>query len=183
MKELDGKQTLVTGAATETGRAIVQSFTEKGARVIAVDTTDDAVEQAIEELGLAEADEVITRGLDDSDLGSWWDLSNLIAAFYHNLDVFVHIPQGQPSESLPIAVDRLKQSLIHADQAVPGGVSVVVVSSGADETVRQVASQLTEEASRIRLSALVPSAPIDTAKAVVERVSIHTDSSKGVRHE
>lgn len=171
MREIEDRRTLVTGAATPVGRAIVAKLVDAGARVIAVDATDEAVEQAIDELGLAEADEVITRGLDDSDLGSWWDLSNLIAAFYHELDAFVHLPKGPTSASLPKAVDRLKQALKNADLAAPGGVSIVVVSSEVDETVESIASQLIEEGSGIRVSSIEPGEPSTTAKAVVECIA------------
>jgi NAD(P)-dependent dehydrogenase (short-subunit alcohol dehydrogenase family) len=180
MAEIKGMQTLVTGAATEVGRAVVRAFVESGARVIAVDTTDEEVERAIDELGLADADEVITRGLDDRDLGSWWDLSNLIAAFYHELDALVHIPQGTAGESLPFAVDRLKESLAYADLASPGAASIVLLASAADETAKatleDVASRLAEEGSGVCVSALEQAAPNDTAAAVVERVSSGGDS-------
>lgn len=93
MKRMDGKRTLVTGAAGPMGRGLVQSFLENGATVMAVDETDEEIEASIEALGLAESDDVMTRGLDEAELGSWWDLANLIAAFYDELDVFVHIPK------------------------------------------------------------------------------------------
>jgi len=172
MDGIEGRQTLVTGAATPVGRAVVEDLVAAGARVIAVDATDETVEQAIEELGLADADEVITRGLDEGELGSWWDLSNLIAAFYHELDAFVHIPKGPTRESLPKAVDRLKLALQNAELSEPGRVSIVVVSSDAEETLRSVANQLTEEGSGIRVSALEPGEPSATAKSVLERISI-----------
>ena len=170
MAGIEGKQTLVTGAASEVGRAIVQALVAEGARVIAVDTTDEAAEQATLELGLADADEVITRGLDDSDLGGWWDLSNLIAAFYHELDAFVHLPQGRASESLPLAVDRLKAAFANAAEAEPGRVSIVVVARDADEAASSAASKLRNEGLEVRLHALEPGDPDATAKTVVERI-------------
>lgn len=176
MQGLNGRQTLVTGAASPIGRAIVREFVEKGAMVVAVDATDDEVEKAIDDLGLSDADEVITRGLDDSDLGSWWDLANLIGAFYHELHVFVHIPQKQASESLPIAIDRLKESLKNADTASPGGVSIVVVSEDSDDLAEKTARDLAEAQSNIRVSSLKPGPPSEVAKAIAKRVSIEGSS-------
>jgi NAD(P)-dependent dehydrogenase (short-subunit alcohol dehydrogenase family) len=49
--ELDGKRTLVTGAARGLGLAIAQLFTERGARVALADLDGAAVEQAAQEVG------------------------------------------------------------------------------------------------------------------------------------
>src|SRR5580704_14722740 len=49
--ELEGKRTLVTGAARGLGLAIATLFTERGARVALADLDGAAVEQAAAELG------------------------------------------------------------------------------------------------------------------------------------
>jgi NAD(P)-dependent dehydrogenase (short-subunit alcohol dehydrogenase family) len=177
MKRMEGRRTLVTGAASPPGKEIVRAFVEHGAMVLAVDATDEKVEAAIDTLGLADSDDIITRGLDEQQLGSWWDLANLIAAFYHELDVFVHIPQIESTDSLPIAIDRLKQSLWNADDANPGGVSVVVISPSAEGSAKSAARDLSREKSKIRVDAVEPETPLAVAKIVLELVSPERSAS------
>jgi NAD(P)-dependent dehydrogenase (short-subunit alcohol dehydrogenase family) len=168
MMTMEGKRTLVTGAASPMGREIVRVFVENGALVLAVDASDDKVEAAIDALDLPDSDDVITRGLDEEELGSWWDLANLIAAFYHELDVFVHIPQKGSTDSLALATDRLKEFLRNGDAANPGGVSVVVIASAATEAATNATRQLSGEGSNIRVEVVEPGTPHEVAKTVVE---------------
>lgn len=180
MKRMEGKRTLVTGAASALGKAVVQVFVENGAMVIAADDTDEKVEKAIDALGLADSDEVITRGLDERALGSWWDLANLIAAFYHELDVFVHVPQIESVDSLAMATDRLKESLHNAVDAVdanPGGVRVVVISSNAEESAMNAARNLARKGSNIPVNVVAPGTPHEVAKIVLELVSPERSAS------
>jgi len=177
MKSMDGKRTLVTGAASALGSAVVRAFVENGARVLAVDATDERVESAVDALGLADSNDVITRGMDESDLGSWWDLANLIAAFYDELDAFVQVPQAESIDSLPMAIERLKQSLSSAEQANRGEVSIVVISSSAEESAHNAARELASEGSKIRVSALEPGVPDEIAANVVELVTIGRSTS------
>lgn len=171
MKSLEGKQTLVTGAASELGSAVVRAFVEQGAMVVATDATDERIEAAIERLGLADSDAVITRELDESDLGSWWDLSNLIIAFYNELDIFVHIPQTESAESLSMAIDRLKQSLKNADIAKPGEGSVVVVSRDGEPSATHVARELAGEGLNLQVCSVEPGAASKVAAIVLNLVA------------
>jgi hypothetical protein len=171
MRSLEGKRTLVTGAASELGSAVVRTFVENGAMVVATDTTDEQTETAIEALGLADSDDVITRALDEADLGSWWDLANLIAAFYDELDVFVHIGAVPPEDSLSMGIDRLKQYLKNADVSNPGEVSVVIVSCKGEPSANDAAREFTDEGSKIRVYSIEPDAPSKIANTVLGLVS------------
>ncbi|HEX6391696.1 MAG TPA: SDR family NAD(P)-dependent oxidoreductase, partial [Solirubrobacteraceae bacterium] len=51
MAELDGKRTLITGAAQGLGLAIAELFTERGARVAIADINGAAAEQAAASVG------------------------------------------------------------------------------------------------------------------------------------
>jgi NAD(P)-dependent dehydrogenase (short-subunit alcohol dehydrogenase family) len=177
MEGLEGKRTLVTAAASAVGSAVVRALVDAGAMVVAVDTTDERVEKAVAALGLADSDDVITRGLDASNLGSWWDLANLIAAFYDELDVFVYIPQNGSTDSLPMAIGRLKPYLLNADAARPESVAVIVVSAFDEEGLKQAASELAGEGSSIRVRRVEPAAPPDVARAAVELASADSSSS------
>jgi hypothetical protein len=186
MKRMEGKRTLVTGAASAHGKAVVQVFVENGAMVIAVDDSDEKVEKAVDALGLADSDEVITRELDEGALGAWWDLANLIAAFYHELDVFVHIPQNESVDSFPMAIDRLKESLhnVHdanyahdALNADPDGARVVVVSADAEASAMNAARDLAREGSNIPVNTVAPGTPHEVAKTVLELVSAERSAS------
>jgi len=152
MKRLDGMRALVSGGACEVGGEVVRALVENGASVVAVDSTDELIEAAIASLGLDDPEDVFTRGLDATDLGSWWDLSNLIGAYFHALDVFVHVAepratkrarelsidelrnaQASSAESFLMAIGRLQQSLIEAGKESASGASVIAISSpGAD---------------------------------------------------
>jgi NAD(P)-dependent dehydrogenase (short-subunit alcohol dehydrogenase family) len=171
MKSLEGKRTLVTGAASELGSAIVRAFVESGAMVVATGATDEQIETAIEALGLADSDDVITRALDESDLGSWWDLANLIAAFYDELDVFVHIPLVESADSLSMGIDRMKQYLKNADDANPGEGSVVVVSGTGEPSANHAARELAHEGAKIRVYSVEPDAPTKTVDIILDLVS------------
>lgn len=183
MKRMEGKRTLVTGAASAHGKAVVQVFVENGAMVIAVDDSDETVEKAVDALGLADSDEVITRGLDEGALGAWWDLANLIAAFYHELDVFVHIPQSESVDSFPMAIDRLKESLHNAHDAHdalnadPDGARVVVISADAEASAMNAARDLAREGSNIPVNTVAPGTPHEVAKTVLELVSAERSAS------
>ncbi|MFJ5757712.1 SDR family NAD(P)-dependent oxidoreductase [Neobacillus sp. NPDC093182] len=48
-KRLDGKVTIITGAASGFGRAMVKGFSKEGARIFAIDI-DESVEKLIEEV-------------------------------------------------------------------------------------------------------------------------------------
>ena len=172
MERLQGKRTLVTGAASELGSEIVRSFVESGAMVVATDATDEQIETAIEALGLADSDDVITRALDESSLGSWWDLANLIAAFYDELDVFVHIPEVESTDSLSMGIDRLKQYLKNADVSNPGEISVVVVSHTGELSANNATREFANEGSNIKVHSIEPqSPPSKLANIILDLVS------------
>jgi NAD(P)-dependent dehydrogenase (short-subunit alcohol dehydrogenase family) len=93
--ELEGKRTLVTGAARGLGLAIAELFAERGARVALVDINGEAAEQAAQEIG---GDAIGLR----CDVTSPDDVQQAIAATveaFGGLDVLVNnagIEIGKP---------------------------------------------------------------------------------------
>ncbi|HEY0499277.1 MAG TPA: glucose 1-dehydrogenase [Kutzneria sp.] len=79
---LDGKITLITGAARGQGAAAARRFVAEGARVIIADVNDDAGKALADELGAA-AD---YRHLDVSSEAEWAELANSL----ERLDVLVN---------------------------------------------------------------------------------------------
>jgi len=147
MQRLDGMRALVSGGASEIGSQIVRGLLEHGASLVAVDSTDQRIEEAIAALGLDDPDEVVTRGLDATDLGSWWDLANLIDAYFHALDLFVHVTepraakparelgidewrlaQAASGESFLMAIGRLQRCLIEAGKESAAGACVIAIA-------------------------------------------------------
>jgi NAD(P)-dependent dehydrogenase (short-subunit alcohol dehydrogenase family) len=147
MNRLEGKRALVTGGASEVGAAVVRALVEQGAMVVAVDTTDERIEQAVESLGIEDSEAVVTRGLDATDLVSWWDLANFVIAYYQELDVFVHIAeckcakpalglgihelreaQATSAESFLMAITRLEEGLIESGKETEDGAVVIAIS-------------------------------------------------------
>jgi hypothetical protein len=176
-RTLEGRQTVVTGAASPAGRAIVAALAREGAMVIATDVTDGRVEQAMAAIGLAEADEVITRRLEETRLGSWWDLANLVDAYYHALDLLVHVPAGDVSASLPHAVARLEHALANAEVEGRGRASVLVVSDAAGAGTAEAARALAAPGHGVALRVL-PADPIAASvAAALEGARAHADSS------
>jgi len=163
-------RTLITGAASPLGAALTQAFVDEGARILATDATDESVEAAMAALGLGDCDEVITRGHDDAALGAWWDLANLIAAFYDQLDVFVHMPRQQADASLPLAIRRLKQALWNAEDAAPGSACVVVVAPGSAAVASDAEAALARDGATIPVHAVEPDASPAAVRRIVDLV-------------
>ena len=147
MNRLEGKRALVTGGASAVGSAVVRALVDQGAMVVAVDTTDERIEQAVESLGLEDSDAVVTRGLDAPDFLSWWDLANFVISYYQELDVFVHITeckcakpalglgiqelreaQATSTESFLLAINRLEKGLIESGKETEEGAVVIAIS-------------------------------------------------------
>ena len=66
---------------------VIRELVERGASVLAADSTEERIEEAIGKLELDDPDEIFTHALEGGDVVSWWDLANLIAA--HPADQFL----------------------------------------------------------------------------------------------
>jgi NAD(P)-dependent dehydrogenase (short-subunit alcohol dehydrogenase family) len=175
---MESRRTLITGVASPVGTALLQAFLAEGARVLATDAEEARVEEQVAALGLEDCDDVITRGLDDSSLGSWWDLSNLIAAFYDELDVFVHVPEHDAASSLPLAIDRLKQALWNAADSGPDGACVVLIAGSSEAALERAGRELARDGAPVRIHAVEPGTPASVAKRVVELVGQRIERSQ-----
>ena len=70
MSRLSGKVAIVTGAASGMGLAALQLFTAEGARVVATDISEEALEQAVQDV-TAQGGKAIARTMDVSSPDSW----------------------------------------------------------------------------------------------------------------
>ena len=152
MKDLDGVCALVSGGASAVGSEVIRELVHRGASVLAVDSTEERIEEAIAKLGLENPDEIFTHALEGGDLVSWWDLGNLIAAYFHTLNLFVHV--AEPTTSVPArtlgldvlreaektsfdsfltAVARLEKYLVAASEEDEVGANVVAVQPSAGD--------------------------------------------------
>ena len=146
MKDLSGVCALVSGGASAVGSEVIRELVSRGASVLAVDSTDERIEEAIAKLDLENSDEIFTHALEGGDLVSWWDLGNLIAAYFHTLNLFVHVAEPTPSvpartlgldvlreaektsfDSFLTAVARLEKYLVAASEEDEVGANVVAV--------------------------------------------------------
>jgi nucleoside-diphosphate-sugar epimerase len=146
MKNISGVCALVSGGASAVGSEVIRELVKRGASVLAVDSTEERIEEAIAKLGLENPDEIFTHALEGGDLVSWWDLGNLIAAYFHTLNLFVHVAEPTPSvpartlgldalreaektssDSFLTAVARLEKYLVAASEEDEVGANVVAV--------------------------------------------------------
>ena len=152
MKDLDGVCALVSGGASAVGSEVIRELVHRGASVLAVDSTEERIEEAIAKLSLENPDEIFTHALEGGDLVSWWDLGNLIAAYFHTLNLFVHVAEPAPSvpartlaldvlreaektsfDSFLTAVARLEKYLVAASEEDEVGANVVAVQPSAGD--------------------------------------------------
>ena len=111
MENLEGVCALVTGGAGEVGSEVIRELVKRGASVLAADSTEERIDEAIARLGLDDPEEIFTHALEGGDVVSWWDLANLIGAYFNTLNFFVHI--AEPSRSVPVrtlALDALREA-------------------------------------------------------------------------
>ncbi len=99
MENFNGICALVSGGASEIGSEVIRALAERGASVLAVDSTEERIAAAIAGLGLADPDAILTSELDGADLFSWYDLGNLVGSYFHTLHLFVHVAEPSPPES------------------------------------------------------------------------------------
>lgn len=85
---LEGKGVIVTGAAGGIGRAVAQAFSAAGARVMAVDQRQEAVEDVVATL---EGTGHIAAGVDLRDLATHEALTARARDEFGSLDVLVHL--------------------------------------------------------------------------------------------
>lgn len=148
MQNLDGVCALVSGSASEIGSEVIRELANRGASVLAADSTEERVQEALAALGLADADEIFAHALEGGDVVSWWDLANLIGSYFHTLHLFVHVADRVPgaavrglgvdalreaqtsTESFLTAMSRLEKYLIAATEESDLGACVVAVGSG-----------------------------------------------------
>ena len=152
MKNLNGVCALVSGGASAVGSEVIRELVNRGASVLAVDSTEERIEEAIAKLDLENPDEIFTHALEGGDLVSWWDLGNLIAAYFHTLNLFVHVAEPTPSvpartlgldalreaektscDSFLTAVARLEKYLVAASEEDEVGANVVAVQPSAGD--------------------------------------------------
>ncbi len=86
MARLDGKVTLVTGAASGIGRAIAERFHEEGAIVVLTDIQNTAGEEIAAQLGKR----ALYRQLDVSREEEWQETFSIVKKEYGRLDVLVN---------------------------------------------------------------------------------------------
>jgi NAD(P)-dependent dehydrogenase (short-subunit alcohol dehydrogenase family) len=67
MGRLEGKVAFVTGAAGGIGRAVCQRFIEEGARVVALDINEQAVQEVLQDAGAADHGLALTCDITDPD--------------------------------------------------------------------------------------------------------------------
>ncbi len=144
MESLEGIRFLVTGAASPIGSALLEEFARGGASLLAADADEDELDAAIARL--AEPDDVFSHVLEGDDVVSWWDLTNLVAAYFHCLNVFIHIARPLPEvpvralrpdalgaamsatvESFITAIARLEKYLVEAAREDRFGAYAVIV--------------------------------------------------------
>jgi len=113
MQDLKDVSALVSGAASPVGTEVVRELASRGAKVLAADSSEELLDEAIAKLGLDHADEIFTHELEGSDFVSWWDLANLVAAYLPSLHFFVHVGDEKPS----VPVRTLKESALVEAQA------------------------------------------------------------------
>ena len=153
MKKLESVCALVSGAASPIGSALMRELTRGGASVLAADSSEEVLESAVEQLD--EPDEVFSHVLEGGDVVSWWDLANLVGAYFNTLNVFVHIAepiapvpvrtlgvdalraaQSASTDSFVTAIARLEKYLVEASREDEIGARVVaVVPSSEGETI------------------------------------------------
>jgi meso-butanediol dehydrogenase / (S,S)-butanediol dehydrogenase / diacetyl reductase len=86
---LEGKITLVTGAASGIGLAIAERFAGQGALVVAIDRAGDQLNAAVEALpGPAQGHRAVV--MDVTEEAGWEDIAERIASDFGRLDVLVN---------------------------------------------------------------------------------------------
>ena len=98
MPRLQDKVAIITGAASGIGLSTVEIFAAEGARVVATDISEDALNQAVEGLTDTGAN-VIARNLDVSSPDSWGRVVDDVVATWGSIDILVNnagiaIPNG-----------------------------------------------------------------------------------------
>ena len=167
---------LVSGAASEIGMETVRILAGQGASVLAVDSNEEKVQAAIESLDLQKPEDVLVSELEGGDFFSWYDLGNLIGAYFNTLNVFVHIgasslgesartlnvealrqAEAASSDSFITAVGFLDKFFVAAAEENPEGACVIAVtpsptdgagSSVSDSLTHAMSSALAEELTR-----------------------------------
>jgi len=151
MENLSGICALVSGGASEVGSQLIRELAHRGASVLAADSDEEQLEKTIAGLGLDNPDEIFTHVLEGGDLVSWWDLGNLVAAYFHTLHLFIHIAEEKPAvpvrtlgqealreaqavstDSLLTAVARLEKYLIAASEEDEVGACVIAITPNSE---------------------------------------------------
>ena len=118
MQNLEGVCAVVSGAAGEVGSQVIRGLAERGASILAVDASEEMVEEAIAKLGLDSPDEIFVSALEGRDVVSWWDLANLVGSYFKTLNLFVHIAEPCPAESArTLSVESLRQAQTNSTES------------------------------------------------------------------
>lgn len=89
MSRLAGKVAVITGAASGMGLAALQLFTAEGARVVAADVSEKALEQAVQDVTV-EGREAVARVLDVTSSESWKRVVSETVAEWGTVDLLIN---------------------------------------------------------------------------------------------
>lgn len=89
MSRLNDKVAIITGAASGIGLSTLQLFASEGAKVVATDISEDALERAVESVK-TQGGEIIARTLDVSSPDSWQHVVADVVAQWGTIDILVN---------------------------------------------------------------------------------------------
>lgn len=89
MSRLSGKVAIITGAASGMGLAALQIFAAEGAKVVATDISEDALNRAVEAV-IADGGEAIAYTLDVSVPESWEKLVENVVGKWGTIDILIN---------------------------------------------------------------------------------------------
>lgn len=199
MENLEGICALVSGGASPVGSEVIRELVWRGAAVLAADSTEERIDEAIAKLGLDDPDEIFTHALEGGDVVSWWDLANLVGSYFHTLHFFVHVAELQPrvpvraldlealrkgqaasTESFWTAIARLEKYLIAAsEEHRVGACAVAVVPAAGDDPAGDVPGSLCHSSTVELASAMTREYSQAGLNVRVHAIRSHGDDARG----
>lgn len=89
MSRLNGKVAIITGAASGIGLSTAQIFAAEGAKVVATDISEDALQRVVKEIA-ATGGEIVGHTLDVSSPESWERVVASVVAEWGTIDILVN---------------------------------------------------------------------------------------------